>query len=220
MGNIVVVGSSGHAKVVVHIARRRGRFNIVGLLDRFRSVGESTVGCAILGCEEDLPRLADEYDLKGVVVAIGDNFVRAKIAERIAEIVPDLPFVSIVHPSAAIAESVTIGAGTVVTAGVTVSACASVGKSCILNTQSSLDHDSVLEDFASLAPRATTGGNCHIGQRSAISIGAVLLHHISVGADTVIGAGSVVTRDVGPRVVAYGTPAHVVREREPSDKYL
>ena len=105
-------------------------------------------------------------------------------------------------------------------AGVSINQCSSIGKFCILNTNCSFDHDSVLADFASLAPGVTTGGNCRIDPYSAISIGTVLLHGIHIGQHTVIGAGSLVTKSIESFVVAYGTPAKVIRPRKPGDKYL
>jgi len=220
MDNIVIIGSSGHAKVVIDIVQQEGRFNIVGLLDRFRSVGDQTSGYPILGKEEDLPNLIGVHLLKGAIIAIGDNFTRSKVAARIKAISPDLLLVSAIHPAASIASEVIIGEGTVVMAGVSINPCASIGRFCILNTHSSLDHDSVLADFASLAPGAIAGGNCRIGQYSAISIGAVLSHGVSIGEHTVIGAGSLVMKSIESFTVAYGTPAKVIRTRAPGDKYL
>ena len=220
MKNIVVIGSSGHAKVIIDIIQKEGKFNIVGLLDRFRDVGEQTLGYPILGEEEDLPNLITEHALEGSIIAIGDNFIRSKVASKISEISPDLPFVSSIHPSASIASEVSIGEGTVVMAGVSINSCSTIGKFCILNTNCSIDHDSVLENFASLAPRVTTGGNCRIGQYSAISIGAVLIHGIDIGEHTVVGASSLVMKHIDPFTVAYGAPAKAIRTRKPGDKYL
>lgn len=220
MKNIAIVGSSGHAKVIIDIVEREGKYKISGLLDQFRKVGEQTLGYEILGQEEDLPRLTKYQSIEGAIVAIGDNFVRSRMAARIAELCPDLCFVSAIHPKAIIARDVSIGEGTVIMAGVSVSPCCSIGRHCILNTNSSLDHDSSMEHFSSLAPRATTGGKCRIGEHSAISIGAILIDGVQVGEHTVIGAGSVVLRNIDPYKVAYGTPARVVRERKAGDKYL
>ena len=75
MQNIVLVGSSGHAKVVIDIVERQARYRIVGLIDAFRKVGETTLGYAVLGSESDLLALAAEHDLKGVIVAIGEHSV-------------------------------------------------------------------------------------------------------------------------------------------------
>ena len=220
MDNIVIIGSSGHAKVIIDIVQQEGRYRIVGLLDRFRDRGEQTLGYPILGREEDLPKLTAIHALRGGIVAIGDNFLRSKVAAHLRRLSPGFPFVSVIHPRSSVAAEVSIGEGTVVMAGVSISPCSSIGRFCILNTNSSLDHDSVLEDFASLAPGATTGGNCRIGRYSAISIGAALIHGIEIGEQTVIGGSSLVMKSIESHVVAHGTPARVVRSRKPGDRYL
>ena len=220
MENIVLIGSSGHAKVIIDIVQQEGKYSIAGLLDRFRDVGEKTLNYTILGNDEDLPELIKVHSLKGAIVAIGDNFVRAEVAARIMGLCPDLAFVSAIHPKTAVATEVSIGEGTVVMAGVCINSCASVGRFCILNTNASLDHDSKLEDFASLAPGVTTGGNCRIGQYSAVGIGASLIHGVHVGEHSVIGGGSLVMKSIESFVVAYGAPAKVIRSRKQGEKYL
>ena len=153
-------------------------------------------------------------------MAIGDNFIRSKVTARVREVCPDLPFVTAIHPKATIAKDVSVGEGTVIMAGVTINPCCLIGRFCILNTNSSLDHDSVMEDFSSLVPRVTAGGNCRIGGYSAVSIGTVLIHGIHIGEHTVIGAGSTVLKNLDSFKLAYGTPAKAIRDRKPGDKYL
>ena len=103
---------------------------------------------------------------------------------------------------------------------VTVISGSRIGQGCILNTGSSLDHDSVMEDWSSLAPSVTTGGNVIIGQRSSIGLGANLIHRVTIGQDTVIGAGSLVLNDFPSQIVAYGSPCKVIRPRAIDEKYL
>jgi len=220
MDSIVIIGSSGHAKVIIDIVEQEGRYKIAGLLDLNRKVGEQTLGYQILGRHEDLPQLVTTHALKGAIVAIGDNFVRSKVAVRVKEACPSLLFVSARHPKASIGRDASVGEGTVIMAGATANPCSSIGRFCILNTNSSLDHDSVMGDFSSLGPRAATGGNCRIGSYSAIAIGAVLIHGIHIGEHTVLGAGSTALRNIDSFKVAYGTPAKVVRDRKPGDTYL
>jgi sugar O-acyltransferase (sialic acid O-acetyltransferase NeuD family) len=220
MDSIVLVGSSGHARVIIDIIEREGKYRIAGLLDRFRKVGEHTLGYAVLGQEEDLPRLVLEHGLQGTMVAIGDNSIRATETARVMECCPGMKLVTAVHPGARIGKGVSIGEGTAIMAGVVVNPCCTVGRSCILNTNSSLDHDSWMDDFSSLGPRAVTGGNCHVGRYSAIGIGAILLQQIEVGEHTVVGAGATVLRNLGSFQVAFGTPAKSVRSRQAGDKYL
>ncbi len=220
MDNIVLVGSSGQAKVIIDLVEKEGRYKMVGLIDAARSIGDSTLGYSVLGREIDLPALIVEYGLKGIIIAIGDNSVRAIVAATILELCPNLPFVTAVHPSASIGKQTTLGSGTVVMAGAVVNPCCQVGQFCILNTKASLDHDSVMEDFSSLAPGVTTGASCRIGTYSAVSIGTVLRHGITIGEHSVIGGGSYVTKDVEPFSIAYGTPARKIRARQQGEKYL
>ncbi|MFT5170846.1 MAG: acetyltransferase-like isoleucine patch superfamily enzyme, partial [Candidatus Marinamargulisbacteria bacterium] len=110
--------------------------------------------------------------------------------------------------------------GTVIMAGVVINASCNIGEFCILNTNSSFDHDSVMDAFSSLAPNVSTGGNCRIGRFSAINIGATLIHGIRIGEHTVVGAGSTVLRDVDSYCVSYGSPSVKAGQRKPGDKYL
>lgn len=218
--NMVVVGSSGHAKVVIDVIEKQGAWRIAGLLDATRQVGEATLGYGVLGTEEDLPGLAEQHQLSGFLVAIGDNFTRGRVYQRIRDRVPALLPVSAVHPGAAIGAHATIHPGAVVMAGATVNPSAVAGEGTIINTNASLDHDSVMDSFSSLAPRVAVGGNCRIGSYSAISIGAVVKHGITIGARTVVGAGAVVLQDIGDNLVAYGVPARPVRTRADGERYL
>ena len=218
--NIVVVGSSGHAKVVIDVVEKEGRHRIAGLVDSFRGVGETAFGYRVLGAEADLAALVHEFDLSGCIVAIGDNWKRHLVAETTANLAPSLELVTAIHPSAQIARGVTIGRGTVVMAGGIVNSDGSVGECCIVNTRASLDHDSRMEDFSSLAPHAAIGGDVKIGAFTAVSLGANVIHGRSIGRHTVIGAGATVLHDIPGFSVAYGTPASVVRQRKEGEEYL
>ena len=48
-----------------------------------------------------------------------------------------------------------------------------------------------------------------VERRASIGSGAVILGGVTIGADAVVGAGAVVTRDVAPGVVVAGVPARV-----------
>jgi sugar O-acyltransferase (sialic acid O-acetyltransferase NeuD family) len=216
---IVVIGCSGHARVVVDILEEN-RSCVVGLLDTYKAPGTDVLGYKVLGSDDDLPALRAANICDSAVVAIGDNWVRSRMVERIRELAPDIRFVSAIHPSARIARDVSIGVGTVIMAGVVVNTGCRIGDFCILNTSASLDHDSTMGQFSSLAPRAVTGGGVEIGAFTVIAIGAVVSHAIRVGAHAVVGAGATVVKNVPDRVVAYGTPARTIRERNPGDPYL
>ncbi len=220
MSRVLVVGASGHAKVILDILEKQGQHRVAGLLDDFKPAGTIVFGYSVLGPVADVLSLATEYNADGLFVAIGDNFIRSQIVERLKSLAPQLTFVSAVHPSAQIARGVSLGGGSVVMAGVAINSDATIGEFCIVNTNSSVDHDTRLATFSSLAPRVATGGNVTIGEGSSIGIGAVILHGRVIGQHCAIGAGAVVTRDVPDFTVAYGIPAKLIRSRMPGEKYL
>jgi len=162
-----------------------------------------------LGSEYDLPFLIEKYQIMGGIVAIGDNWTRNLVVERVSKIVPEFKYVS-VH----------IGAGSVVMPGAIINANAIVGNHCILNTNSSLDHDSFMDNFSSLAPKVCVGGNVIIGRASAICLGANIVANITIGEHSVIGAGSLVIRNISNLALVYGSPAKLIRKRIASEPYL
>ncbi|HEX4299949.1 MAG TPA: acetyltransferase [Gammaproteobacteria bacterium] len=220
MRSIVIIGSSGHAKVVIDIVERAEVGRIAGLIDDFRAAGETTLGYPVLGKVGDLPRLCSEHALEGGVVAVGDNFARARLVGAIRATSPDFDFPAAVHPAAILGRDVSVDEGAVVMAGAVVNPCSRLGRFCILNTGASLDHDSTLAEFASLAPGARTGGGVSVEPYAAIGIGAVVVQGVRIGEHAVIGAGATVLEDVPAYSVAHGTPARPVRKREAGEKYL
>jgi hypothetical protein len=161
MQNIVIVGSSGHARVVIDIVDKEGRYRVVGLLDRFREIGAQTLGYRILGKEEDLPRLVAELSLAGVIVAIGDNFTRSQVVAHVGRLCPGMAFVSAVHPRANVARDVQFGEGTVVMAGATINPCCAIADHCILNSNASSTRFTPWR--AQLTPGVSTGSNVGSG---------------------------------------------------------
>jgi sugar O-acyltransferase (sialic acid O-acetyltransferase NeuD family) len=217
---VIIVGSSGHAKVLVDIFEKDGGFEILGFIDSYRSKGEKTLGYEVLGNEENLPKLLAEHAGCKVFIAVGDNWTRKLIYDRLRVLVPSVEFASAVHPSAQIGKDVTIGNGVAIMAGAVINSCTEVGDFAIINTNASLDHDSRMGEFSSLAPGVTTGGGVVIGAFSAIGIGATLSHRITVGAHTVIGAGSLLLESCGDQELLFGVPAKVIRSRAIGEKYL
>lgn len=220
MKNILIIGPSGHAKVVIDIVEKQGLYNIAGLVDEKARPGESVLGYEIVGRDEDLPQLVEEKDIEGFVIAVGDNALRENIYEKVDALCAGIEYPSIVHPAAQVGKDVVLGRGCVIMAGGVVNVSSKIGEFCIVNTKASLDHDCEMHDFASLAPGATIGGGCTIGRYSAIGIGAVLKHGVCIGSDCVIGAGAVVVQNVEDLALVYGIPAKTQKKRKHGDKYL
>lgn len=220
MKNVVIIGASGHGSVVLDCIEKEGKYNVMGFVDSFKEKGTKLNGYEIMGSEHDLPLLIDKFNLYGCIVAIGDNWTRKIVVEKISEIVPDFKFISSIHPKAVIGKDVYIGKGTIIMPGAIVNANAAIRDFCILNTNSSLGHDSVMDDYSSMASGITAGGCFYLGKFSAVCLGANIIENIQVMEHTVIGAGSLVLKDIRRSVMAYGTQARIVRERTVGEPYL
>lgn len=220
MQNIVVVGASGHGGMILDIIEREGLYHVLGFVDSFKEKGSEHYGYEILGSEQDFPRLVEKFDLYGAILAIGNNWTRKIMADKIGVIVPELKIVTAIHPSAIIGKAVRIGKGSVVMPGAIVNPNSNIGDFCIMNTNASLGHDGTMDDFSSIASGVCTGGNLVLGQFSAISLGANIIENITIGAHSIVGAGSLVVKDVKSFSIVYGSPARLVRRRNMEDPYL
>lgn len=77
-----------------------------------------------------------------------------------------------------------------------------------------------MEGFSSISPGVCTGSNLLLGRFSANSLGADVIENITIGEHSLIGAGSLVVRDVGDLSVVFGSPARFIRKRKLGDPYL
>lgn len=220
MKNIVIIGASGHGGMLLDCIEKEGCYNVLGFVDSFKEKGTKMNGYEILGSELALPELIDKFNIQGAILAIGNNWTRKDMVEKIYDIAPRLEYISTVHPSAILGKDVNIGKGSVIMPGAIVNANSNIGDFCILNTNSSLGHDGIMKDFSSIASGVCTGGNLLLGRFSAISLGANIIEKISVGEHSVIGAGSLVVKDVDSFSVVYGAPARHIRSRNIEDPYL
>lgn len=220
VGKILLVGAGGHARAVAEVVKAAGVFTIAGLIDSFQLPGSQCIGYSVLGSEQDIPLLCVDLHIRTLFVAIGDNYQRAAMVARIRNAVPDVRLATLIHPSAVIGGDVKIGEGTVIMPGAVVVANSKIGEGCVLNTSCSLDHDGIMEDWSSLGPGAVAGGNVSLGARSFVGLGTRIIHRIAIGADTVIGAGSLVLRDIPSSVLAYGSPCLVARGRAIDEGFL
>lgn len=213
MARVVLIGGGGHARVLVEAIRAEGGHEIAGVVDAALVAGSDFEGIPVLGADDVLPQLFAEGISAAVVAvgSVGDPARRVAIVARAAEI--GFAFPAIVHPAAYVAAGAAVGDGAFVAAGAVVAAGASIGRHAIVNTGAVVDHDCDIAEFVHIAPGAAISGGVHVGARSHVGTGASVVHGVSIGEDSIIGAGAVVVEDVAARVVAYGNPCKIVRER-------
>lgn len=209
----VIWGSAGHAKVLASMIKLL-KGEVIALFDNNPQVVSVLDGVPLYkgkeGFEKWLNQEADPTKVVGVV-AIGGSNGRDRLAFNHLFKQRGLKLVTLIHPQAFVCETARIGLGTQVLAKALVAADSQIGEACIINHNSSVDHECVIGNGVHLAPGVTLCGCIQIENYVMIGAGAVVLPRLSIGKNTIVGAGSVVIHDLPENVVVVGNPARIVR---------
>ena len=217
MGNnkrkkVVILGAGGFAREVLWIYRdanqEKYEWDVLGFVDEnVENHNKILCDLPVLGGFEwfDKNAHSDLY----VVCAIGSPRTKKKVIEKC--LIRNLNFCSIIHPSVKMSEYIEIGEGTIITAGNILTTQIKIGDHVIINLDCTLGHDSIIDDYCTIAPGVHVSGNVHLETGVDLGTGAVIIQGISVGAWSVIGAGSVVISDIPSNVTAVGAPAKQIK---------
>jgi sugar O-acyltransferase (sialic acid O-acetyltransferase NeuD family) len=228
----VIFGASRQGRVVLEVLRAQGQHPILGFLDDDPAKRDLLVdGLPVLGGMEwaaanaptSFPKKARTStrsrgrDLTAAsggrrlaaIVAIGGNDARMDVAKWLRALGFDL--INAIHPSAVIQSSISLGTGNLICAGAILITGTRVEDDVVVNTGSTIDHDSLLETGAQVASGVTTSGCVTIRRGAFVGVGSILGPGVTIGERAIVGAGSLVLRDVPPDVLAYGAPCRVMR---------
>ncbi len=220
MTNIVLFGGGLHANVCIDIFEKEAATNIVGIIDSIADVGSTMFGYPVIGRQEDIIELESKHNIQAGFISIGDNYTRKHVRDSIISLIPEFDFVNAIHPTVSIGRNVKMGIGIVMMAGVVVNPDSVIEDFCILNTGAQLEHNCHMGEFSHLSAGSITGGKVKLGKFSTITLGVTIIDRVTIGENTVVGSGAVVLEDLPDHVLAYGSPAKIIRSREPGERFL
>ncbi len=150
----------------------------------------------------------------GFVIAIGNpyGFVRCQLHDYLVS--KGLTAVSFCAQSALIDSDVQIGEGVQIMKGAIINSRVKIGRQCILNTRSLIEHHDQLADGVEIAPGAVLCGRVEVGKYSWIAANATILPRLKIGKNSIVGAGAVVTKNVPDQEIWTGVPARFLRKNE------
>lgn len=211
MSGLVIVGTGGFAREAHEALEARGEAaRFLGFLDDAPNAPRQVHDAPVLGSTA----WATNHREVDVVVAIGKPAVRRRVVQRLVE-QGVTRFGRIIDPRANIGRRVSVGEGSIVLAGASVTTDARIGRHVVVNPLATIAHDCTLDDFVLVAPGAKVSGNVRVATGADLGTNATILQGLTIGAWSIVGAGATVLQDVPPDTTVVGVPAKVIRQRPP-----
>ena len=209
--HIAIFGASGFARETADIAYA------LGLTPIFVTHEQNEIDNWSHDEEIILDAEVERWKHLKFIIGIGENTIRRQVAERYKA---RLNFTNLIHPSATFGkgqiDQISIKTGVIICAGTRFTNNIEVGNFSIFNLNVTVGHNAIVEEFTNIAPGVSVSGNVHIEKGCWIGTGAVINQgtpkgKLLIGADTIIGSGSVVVKSCDPCAVYVGAPARRIK---------
>lgn len=213
MVNIAVVGTGGFAREVMSMLENINavtpQYNILGFVDKSTDIVIN--GYPVIGDDETINQTTEPISL---VIAVGDPWLKEKIRNKYTNTLVSFP--TIIHPSALIQskDTVKIGDGCIICAGTIITCNIEIKDFVTLNLSCTVGHDTVISDYCSFMPSVNISGEINLENKVYVGTGAKIIQQLTIGENTIVGAGAVVVKSLPANCTAVGVPAKPIKFRE------
>ncbi len=210
MKDLYIIGAGGFAREVAWLVERINKvaptWNIKGFIDDNESLwGIKKDAYEVVGGCDYLTTLGDVY----AVCAVGSAKVRKSIIKKCEN--SNVKFATVIDPSVIISKRVEIGEGTIICAGTIITVDVKIGNHVIINLDCTIGHDDIIEDFVTIYPSVNVSGNVILGECSELGTGMQIIQGKNVASNTIIGAGTIVVKDLTESGTYVGSPAKKIK---------
>jgi sugar O-acyltransferase (sialic acid O-acetyltransferase NeuD family) len=205
MKDLILIAASGLAREV--LVASHAQYRVVGILDDDASLHGSVCGGVPVVGGLDVAVTRDE----GLLICVGAGSARRTITHRLEALgVDDGRFETFISAGAHVPSGTVVGQGSILLAGVVVTAHVTIGRHVVVMPNVTLTHDDVVEDFVTIAAGVSLGGSVVLGTASYIGMNAAVRQHVRIGAESTVGMGAVVLRDVPAGETWANVPARLL----------
>ena len=210
MKDLYIIGAGGFGREVAWLVERLNDENptwrLKGFVDDNQHLwGTMEDGYPVLGGIEYLMRKEGAY----AVCAVGSAVTRKRIVERFKG--SAVRFATLIDPSVLMSKRVTVGEGSIICAGTIITVDVTIGRHVIINLDCTLGHDDVVGDFVTMYPSVNVSGNVVLGACTELGTGTQIIQGKRIATETIVGAGSVVGREIMEGGTYVGAPAKKIK---------
>ncbi len=208
MADLLLVAASGLAREALAAIRASGVDRVIGYLDDDPGKHGHTIDeVPVLGGLDD----AWQYPDAALLLCAGKGVARAAMAHRLAaQGRHDTDYATVIDPGVRVPDGCTIGAGSILLAGVVLTTNVSIGRHVVAMPNVVLTHDDLIESYATLCAGVVLGGHAWIGEGAYLGMNASVRENVRVGRHAVLGMGAALTRDLPPDQIWAGVPARLL----------
>lgn len=205
MPELILVGASGLARETLALVAAGSRYRPVAVVDDGAARwGSELSGVPVIG-GIDAIRLHPRAE---IAVCVGHGSARARLVDRLrAAGVADSRYARLVHPDVHVPDDCRIGAGSIVLAGVVLTADVALGRHVVTMPHVTLTHGNRIGSFATLCAGVTLGGGVRVGEEAYLGMGASVRERARIGRRATLGMGAVLLRDQPAGETWLGVPA-------------
>lgn len=211
--NCAIIGAGTYGEVYMAYLKEAG-YNIVAYFDNDTSLwGNIINNIPIYGNENLLEEDKFKNSIEGLFCPIGNNVLRQKTLDYVSSLGYNIP--NFIHSSVIIHSSVKIGKGVYILPGSIVMPYTEIKDYSMISMGVNLAHHSILDKGCFLSTGVNFGASIHAKENSYVGIGATIMTGIkTLGKNCLVGAGSVVIKDVEDNAVVAGVPAKVIKYKK------
>lgn len=198
MRDLFIVGAGGFGREAVWTVERINAaagappWKVIGFADDAPAKAKGNFeGYPMLG---PVAQASKDHPGASVFVAIGDNAIRRRLYAQLRG--HDFP--ALIDPSAQVSPTTEFKHGTFIAVEAVVSVGTEIGKFVIVNARAGVGHDSVVGDFANIAPGVSLSGHTTIGEDAFMGTNSCTAPGMTVGAGATVACGTPVLANVPP----------------------
>lgn len=211
--NLVIIGNGKHAKVIKDEVNKKKEYKIISIINLLINDTTKKQMCNL----EKLKRIKKNFF---TVIAFGRGDIRERIVYLLKKLKIKTKWAKIISKNTIISSSTKIGDGSVIVSGSIINTGTTIGKHCLINTGSIIDHDNEFKDFSGCGPGTITGGSVKVGKKSYIGLGSKIKNNILIENSVIIGSSSNVIKNCNKESIYFGNPAKKIRKKRKNENYL